>query len=470
MPDELYRMSAVDIARNIRNGKLQLRETVEYFLNRIRTYNEKFGVFISLVESINTRENAPFPVPYALKDNILALGTRTTCGSRILENYHSPYDATVTMRLKEAGAVLLGKTNMDEFAMGSTTEFSAFFVTRNPWNIEKVPGGSSGGSAVAVATGMVPFALGSDTGGSIRLPASFCGVVGFKPTYGLVSRYGLVAFGSSLDQIGPIAKTVEDCAFVTSIIAGYDPKDSTTSKKRVDFLNGLNDNIRGVRVAYPRNLLEYEALDADVRDAFFESLKMLEKAGCEVKPVEMPLLEKSVAVYYIIAPGEASSNLARYDGMRYGLRVQEEGLDATYHGTREIGFGEEVKRRILMGTFTLSATYYEAYYDKALKVRRLIANELNNVLSENDLIMLPTSPVKPHNIGEVQSPLTYYLMDIYTIPANLAGLPAVSVPVCLSDGLPVGVQFMGKRYSDPLVLRVAHNFEKMRGEFPLPKI
>lgn len=468
----MHELTVKELSEKVKAGKLRISEVVEFFRERIDTLNPHLNAFISTVnpEVVESPEENILPVPYALKDNILARGTRTTCASRILENYESPYDATVTRKLRGAGSILMGKTNLDEFAMGSTTEFSAFGVSRNPWNPSRVPGGSSGGSAVAVAASMVPFALGSDTGGSVRLPASFCGVVGFKPTYGLVSRYGLVAFASSLDQIGPITKTVEDAALVASIISGHDPLDSTSVNREVDFLGSIEEPIEGFKVAVPREALETDGLDDDVRDSFEYALKLLEKLGCTVESVDLPILKYGVAAYYIVAPGEASSNLARYDGMRYGLREAGDDLDQTYRNSRGSGFGEEVKRRILIGTFTLSAAYYEAYYDKALKVRRLFANALSDVFKEHQVIAMPVSPVKPYPIGEIKSPLVYYLMDIYTIPANLAGVPAIAVPVDLREGLPVGVQFLAKRFDDPLLLGFAHAFEKARGSFPLPRV
>mgnify|MGYP003875890089 CR=1 FL=1 len=467
----MYEMTVKELSKRIKNGTLRVPEVVEYFQRRIQHLNPKFNAFVSVTNPVvDDQADGVLPIPYALKDNILALGTRTTCGSKILEDYESPYDATVNKQLKRAGAILLGKTNLDEFAMGSTTEFSVFGPTKNPWDPSKVPGGSSGGSAVAVATGMAPFALGSDTGGSVRLPAAFCGVVGYKPTYGLVSRYGLVAFGSSLDQIGPITKSVEDAAIVASIISGYDPLDSTSVPRKVNLLEQFGKSVDGLKVAVPREALETDGLDKDVRNSFEDTLKLLKKLDCEIHYVDLPILKYGIAAYYIIAPGEASSNLARYDGMRYGLRAEGKDLDQTYKMSRGEGFGEEVKRRILIGTFTLSATYYEAYYDKALRVRRLFADALAKIFQEYQILTMPVAPVKPYAIGEVKSPLVYYLMDVYTIPANLAGLPAVAVPVDLKDGLPVGVQFLAKRFDDPTLLNLAHAFEAARGEFPSPKI
>ncbi len=433
---------------------------VEESLERIRKEDERIKAFITVVDEPELGEGPFKGVPIAVKDNIVTAGLRTTCASKILEDYVPPYDATVVERLKRAGFVIVGKTNMDEFAMGSSTERSAFFVTRNPLDPDRVAGGSSGGSAAAVASGMVPVALGSDTGGSIRQPAAFCGVYGFKPSYGLVSRYGLVAFASSLDQIGPIARSVRDIALVMNVIHGRDEKDSTTLDVKMDFLSGIEEGIEGMKFGVVKEAFEYEGLDEGVARSFEDFVKLLEKLGGVVEEVSTPHLKYSVAVYYIVAPAEASSNLARYDGVRYGLRIEREGLRGTYTATRGEGFGEEVRRRIMLGTFTLSATYYEAYFDRAQRVRRKISEELYEVLEEFDAILTPTSPTPAFKIGEIKDPLTYYLMDIYTIPANLAGLPAISVPFGESSGLPVGIQISGGRLQDPKVLRIARAVEK----------
>lgn len=433
--------------------------------------------FITVLEKEQVQVNeGPFKwIPIAVKDNITTKNIRTTCASKILENYVPPYDATAVRKLKDAGFAIVGKTNLDEFAMGSSTERSAFFVTRNPWDTSCVPGGSSGGSAAAVASGEVVAALGSDTGGSVRQPAAFCGIVGFKPTYGLVSRYGLVAFASSLDQIGPMTKSVRDAAILMQIIYGRDPMDSTTVDAKMDFLSGIEEGIRGFHLAVPVEVYEYEGLDEEVAQKFEEVLKLAENLGAKVEKVKIPTLKYAVATYYVIAPAEASSNLARYDGVKYGLRVEKSGLKETYSVTRTVGFGEEVRRRIFLGTFTLSATYYEAYFNKAQKVRRLLANDLNKVFDEFDAIVTPTSPIPAFKIGSVTDPLAYYLMDIFTTFANLAGIPSLSIPFGFARGLPVGIQISGKRFDDPKVLRIGRAIEKFspyneNGRIPLPVV
>jgi aspartyl-tRNA(Asn)/glutamyl-tRNA(Gln) amidotransferase subunit A len=404
-------------------------------------------------------------IPCAVKDNMVTEGWATTCGSRILDGYVPVYDATAVSRLKDAGSIILGKANMDEFAFGSSTENSAFGVTRNPWDTERVPGGSSGGSAAAVAAGMVPFALGSDTGGSIRQPASFCGVVGMKPTYGLVSRYGLVAFASSLDQIGPFARNVLDCAIVLQAIAGHDPRDSTSIPRDVheppDYTAELGGGVKGLRVGYPKELMG-EGLSGDVRDAVTRSLGIFEKMGAAVEEVSLPSLAYAVPVYYLIAPAEASSNLARFDGVRYGLRVP--GVDdiiEMYEKTRAEGLGAEAKRRIMLGTYALSAGYYDAYYGQAQKVRTMIAADLAKAFETYDILLSPTAPTTAFAIGEkANDPLAMYLSDICTIPVNLAGIPAVSIPCGLAGGLPVGLQIMGPHFAEASILGAAYAFEQ----------
>ena len=359
--------------------------------------------------------------------------------------------------------------------MGSSTENSAFFTTRNPWDLSRMPGGSSGGSAAAVACREVPFALGSDTGGSVRLPAAFCGVIGFKPSYGLVSRYGLVAFGSSLDQIGPITHSVRDAALITQVIYGKDPKDSTTVDKKIDFLSEIEEDINGMKFALPKQFVEND-LEPPISNALEKLVKLLEKNGGVVEEVNVPSLKYVVAVYYIIAPAEASSNLARYDGIRYGTRKEANDLITMYTHTRGEGFGEEVIRRIILGTFTLSAAYYDAYFDKAQRVRTIIRTELDKLFEKYDAIISPTSPVVAPKIGEIKDPLTYYLMDLYTIPANLAGIPAINIPIDFHGNLPIGVQIMGRRFGDPEILKVARTVEKNldildeTGHLPVPEL
>ncbi|MBT1247987.1 MULTISPECIES: Asp-tRNA(Asn)/Glu-tRNA(Gln) amidotransferase subunit GatA [unclassified Thermosipho (in: thermotogales)] len=421
-------------------------------LKVIRKEDGDINAFITVVEQSSGK------IPIAVKDNIVTEGIRTTCASKILEDFIPPFDATVVEKLKKNNFAIVGKTNLDEFAMGTGTEYSAFFVTKNPWDKERVAGGSSGGSAAAVASGEVVAALGSDTGGSIRQPAAFCGVIGFKPTYGLVSRYGLVAFASSLDQIGPITKTTKDAAYLMNVIYGKDERDATTVDKKIDFEVLLEKDFSKAVVAYPEEVFG-EGVEEGVKKQFEEFIKFLEKKGVKVEKISFPELKYSVATYYIIAPAEVSSNLSRFDGIRFGTRVEEKGLLETYLKSRK-QLGTEVIRRIMLGTFTLSAAYYDAYFEKAQKVRRLISNRLNSFLEKYDFIITPTSPITAFKIGEVRDPLVYYMMDIFTIPANLAGLPAISIPFGFSGNLPVGMQIMGKRFDDPKVLGFANFIER----------
>jgi aspartyl-tRNA(Asn)/glutamyl-tRNA(Gln) amidotransferase subunit A len=401
-------------------------------------------------------------MPVALKDNLCTRGVRTTCGSRILESFVPPYDATAVRRLREAGAVVLGKTNLDEFAMGSSTENSGFFPTRNPWDLDYVPGGSSGGSAAAVAAGEALAALGSDTGGSIRQPASLCGVVGLKPTYGRVSRYGLVAFASSLDQIGPLALDVHDCALVLQVISGHDPHDSTSVDLPVpDFAAALEGGVRGVRVGLPTEFFG-EGLQPEVRQAVLDAVRVLEGLGARVEEVHLPTLEYALPTYYLIACAEASSNLARYDGVAYGYRSpRARDLYTLYSRTRAEGFGPEVKRRIMLGTFALSAGYYEGFYKKAQQVRTLVRRDFDRCFQEVDVLAAPTSPVAGFRLGErTADPLQMYLADVYTIPVNLAGLPGISVPCGFAGALPVGLQLVGRPFDEATLLRVAHAYQQ----------
>ncbi|MFB5268425.1 Asp-tRNA(Asn)/Glu-tRNA(Gln) amidotransferase subunit GatA [Paenibacillus enshidis] len=403
-----------------------------------------------------------FGLPAGIKDNIVTEGLRTTCASQFLSNFNPVYDATVVKKLNAADAVTLGKMNMDEFAMGGSNENSSFYPTRNPWDLDRVPGGSSGGSAAAVAAGEAYFTLGSDTGGSIRQPASYCGVVGLKPTYGLVSRFGLVAFASSLDQIGPITKNVEDSAYVLQAIAGYDGMDSTSAKVDVpDYLSSLTGDVKGLRIAVPKEYLG-EGVDPQVKERVLEALKTLEGMGAVWEEVSLPHTEYAVATYYLLASSEASSNLARFDGVRYGVRADNpENLLDLYHQSRSQGFGPEVKRRIMLGTYALSSGYYDAYYLKAQKVRTLIKRDFDQVFEKYDVIVGPTAPTTAFKLGtQVDNPLTMYLNDILTIPVSLAGVPAISVPCGLAEGMPVGLQIIGKPFDEAQVLRVAHAFEQ----------
>ncbi|RMH05533.1 MAG: Asp-tRNA(Asn)/Glu-tRNA(Gln) amidotransferase subunit GatA [Aquificota bacterium] len=478
----LYRLSASDIVELVKKGELSPKEVLQAFYERFQAYEEKVKAYITpmyehalaTAQDIKPQEDKPLlGVPIAVKDNINVEGYPTTCASRILENYISPYDATVIERLKSAGALIVGKTNMDEFAMGSSTEYSAFFKTRNPWDLERVPGGSSGGSAVAVAVGFAPLSLGSDTGGSIRQPASFCGVIGLKPTYGRVSRYGLVAFASSLDQIGPFGRRTKDVALIMEVISGHDSKDSTSSKRPVPrFSEELGKDIKGLRVGIPREFTEYP-IEEGVKNAFENFLKELEKEGCVLEEVSLPHVKYSIPAYYIIAPSEASSNLARYDGVRYGYRAKDyKDLVDMYSKTRDEGFGPEVKRRILLGTFALSAGYYDAYYLRAMKVRRLIAEDFKKAFEKVDIIASPTTPTTAFRLGEkTQDPIAMYLSDIFTVSVNLAGLPAISIPIGMSNSLPVGGQLIGKAFDEATLLKVSYWWEHIYKHYELePKL
>ncbi len=401
-------------------------------------------------------------VPLAVKDVLHIEGLPTTCGSRVLAGYLPPFTATAVARLEAAGAIVLGKTNMDEFAMGSSTERSALKPTRNPWDRTRVPGGSSGGSAAAVSAAMAPLALGSDTGGSIRQPAAFCGVSGLKPTYGRVSRYGLVAFASSLDQVGPFARTVADLALVSQALFGHDPKDATSAAVSVPPLAAsLDGDLAGLRVGVPRSFLA-SGVEAETLARFDEALLALAAAGAEVREVALPHLPHAVATYYLVATAEASSNLARYDGVRYGLRAGDEGdIAAVYGRTRDVGFGPEVKRRIILGTFALSSGYYDAYYVRAQKVRTLIRRDFEAAFESCDVIATPTTPAPAFRLGEkTEDPLQMYLEDIFTVPANLAGIPGLSLPCGLAGGLPVGLQLLGRPFGEQTLLRVGAGFQR----------
>lgn len=402
-------------------------------------------------------------IPIAIKDNLCTQGVPTTCASKILQNFVPPYESTVTQKLIDAGAVMVGKTNLDEFAMGGSTETSAYAKTANPWDISRVPGGSSGGSAAAVAGGECPISLGSDTGGSIRQPASFCGIVGMKPTYGLVSRYGLVAFASSLDQIGPFARSVEDAAILLNAIAGYDPKDSTSLKVDVpDYTQFLTTDLKGKKVGVIKETFG-EGLDPEVEESVNAAIDQLKALGAEVKEISCPRFRYGIAAYYIIAPSEASANLARYDGVKYGARIEDaENLMEMYTKTRSQGFGAEVKRRIMIGTYALSAGYYDAYYLKAQKVRTLIKQDFEKAFEEVDVLVSPTAPTTAFKLGDKsQDPLSMYLIDLMTIPVNLAGLPGMSVPCGFdSQGLPIGLQIIGNVLREDQVFQVAYAYEQ----------
>ena len=462
---------------------MSIRSQIETALDAAERLNPQLNSFLSIErESALSRAerldanggDEPLKgVGIAVKDNICTKGMRTSCGSRILHNYKAQYDATAITRLNEAGAIIVGKTNMDEFAMGSSNESSAFGVVKNPWDVTRVPGGSSGGSAVAIASGVVRAALGSETGGSVRQPASLCGVVGLKPTYGRISRYGLVAFASSLDNIGIFGRTVRDAAEVLGVIAGRDPLDSTSADVPVpDYTAGLANDISGKTIGVPQALFG-EGLDEEVRNSVTASIENFRALGANIVDVELPHAKYGIAVYYIIATAEASSNLARYDGVRYGFRAEEtDELRKMYFETREEGFGEEVKRRIMLGTYVLSSGYYDAYYTKAQKVRALVKGDYRQAFAKCDAILTPTSPTVAFKIGEKSNdPIAMYLSDIYTVSANLAGIPAISVPCGLSsDGLPIGVQLVGNFWSEDDLLNLAHSFEAAHPLVERPQI
>ena len=470
-------MTIDEIHRQYLTGEATPSEITRAALDRIEESQERLNAFITvdrggalrraaemdagIKDAVRTNPLAGIPV--AVKDNMCREGLRTTCGSRILGNYLPPYTATAVARLSEAGAIIVGKTNMDEFAMGSSTENSSFGPVHNPWNEEYVPGGSSGGSAVAVAAGLVPIALGSDTGGSIRLPASFCGIVGLKPTYGRVSRYGLVAFASSLDQIGPLARNARDAARTLGVISGRDRFDSTSANVDVpDYLATLTDEVRGLRIGVPAECFG-EGLDTEVRDRVEAAIEKLRERGAVIVPVSLPHSRYVVAVYYIIATAEASSNLARYDGVRYGLRAEEaRSLAEMYRRTRDEGFGAEVKRRIMLGTFALSSGYYDAYYEKAQRVRAMLVADFDAAFECCDVIATPTAPTPPFRLGEkANDPLAMYLSDVYTVTLNLTGLPGISVPCGMTaNGLPIGLQLIGNHFDEMRLLNAAYACEQ----------
>ena len=483
MAIKLGELTCAGTARRVASGDLSAAELIEATLDAITAQDENLGAFLAVygkqarqraqqIDSDADLRRQPLAgVPIAVKDNLCVAGCQTTAGSRILEPFSPPFTATVIERLESAGAVLIGKTNLDEFAMGSSTENSAFRRTTNPWDMSRVPGGSSGGSAAAVASGVVAGALGSDTGGSIRQPAAFCGVVGLKPTYGRVSRYGLIAFASSLDQIGPLTRTVEDAALILSVVAGDDSKDSTTLPDPVPaFQNDLESDASGLKIGVPEAWLG-TGVDPNIKREVTAVLAELEAAGAQLRPIELPHEEFAVATYYVIATAEASSNLARYDGVRYGFRAESNDLADMYANTRSGGFGNEVKRRILLGTFVLSAGYYDAYYGRAQCVRTLLCKDFNKAFADVDILVGPTTPSTAFAIGEkADNPLEMYLSDVFTVTANLAGLPGISVPCGQDDaGLPVGLQIIGPALGEAKILKAARLIEQLRGPFgPAP--
>ncbi len=471
---ELHRLTIHEALNLMRRKEISSVELTEAVLNRIEAVDGKLRAYLTVsadealeqAKEADARrargEEAPLlGVPMALKDNISTRGVRTTAASKILGNYIPPYDATVYARLREAGAVLIGKTNLDEFAMGWSTENSGFFTTHNPWDLSRVPGGSSGGSAAALAAHATIGALGTDTGGSVRQPASFCGVVGLRPSYGRVSRYGIIAFASSLDQVGPMAKDVEDAALILNVIAGWDPHDSTSVKAPVpDYTKALVPDVSGMRLGLPKEYFT-EGMEPGVEAAVKDAIGRFEEMGATVEEVSLPHTKYGVPVYYLIAPAEASANLARYDGIRYGLSIPGDDLWDGYRKTRGAGFGDEVRRRILLGTYALSAGYYDAYYLKAQKVRTLIKGDFDRAFEKVDAIVAPTIPMVAFRIGEfAEDPTAMYLTDNLSLPNALAGLPAISVPAGFSEGMPVGVQVMAKPFAEETVFRVAYAYEQ----------
>ena len=465
----LYELPIHQLRDKIDRQEVSPVEVLAAFYRRINEVEEQVKAYITLTEEqARVRASEPLSgplagVPLAIKDNISTAGIKTTCSSRLLANYVPPYNATVVNRLNQAGAIILGKTNLDEFAMGSSTENSGLYPTRNPWNLACVPGGSSGGSAAAVAAGAAAGALGSDTGGSIRQPAAFCGVVGLKPTYGNVSRYGLVAFASSLDQIGPITKDVEDAALLLNVICGHDPLDSTSvDRPQSDYTQFIKEGVQGMRIGLPR---EYFSMDFDqeVKTSVLAAVQRLEQAGARVEEVSLPSADFALAAYYIIAPAEASSNLARYDGVRYGYRSKQNAkLSEMFTSTRSHGFGDEVKRRIMLGTYALSSGYYDAYYLKAQQARTLIKEDFDQLFKEYDLLISPTTPTTAFKFGEMSDPIDMYQADIFTVPVNIAGIPAISLPCGLdSKGLPIGLQIMGGHFAEGKILQAAYTLEQL---------
>lgn len=471
----MHHLSASELHAHFLNGTTTAEQIISYFLKRIDAYDPKIGAFLTVyreealekARKLDQKRLAKEPlgklagIPIALKDNIHKKGKKTTCASKFLMNYHAVFDATVTRLLEKEDAIILGKTNLDEFAMGSSTENSALQATVNPWDLTCVPGGSSGGSCAAVAARLCPIALGSDTGGSVRQPSALCGVVGFKPSYGRISRFGLVAFASSLDQIGPIASTTEDIARVMEVLGQHDPHDATSLPiHSEDFVNRLQEPIKGKRIGIPSDFLK--DLKDEPRKLFFEALDVLKNLGCEFVEIDLNILKHSIATYYIIATAEASTNLARFDGVRYGTRAKASSLEEVYTHSRKEGFGPEVQRRILLGTYVLSSGYQDAFYKKAAKVRTKIIDEVNAAFSQCDVVAMPVSPITAFPKGAIQDPLQMYLQDIYTIWANLAYLPAISVP-CGFDGQnkPFGLQLVGAKREDALICQIAAAYEKV---------
>ena len=466
-----------ELQEKLKNKELTVTQIVDAYTENIENRENDIQAFVTTLnneakkqaqeiqEKINNGEElGEFAgIPIGIKDNMCTKGVKTTCSSRMLENFIAPYDATVVEKLKDENIINLGKLNMDEFAMGGSTEYSYFKKTRNPWNLNKVPGGSSGGSAAAVAAGMVPWALGSDTGGSIRQPSSFCGVVGLKPTYGLVSRYGLVAFASSLDQIGPITKDVKDSAMLLNIIAGHDKKDTTSEdRKKIDYTKCLKNSVKGLKIGVPKEFFG-EGINKEVKESLEKAMQIYKEMGAIVEEISLDVAKYSLATYYIIACAEASSNLGRFDGIRYGHRAKDfKNIRELFVKSRSEGFGPEVKRRIILGTYVLSSGYYDAYYKKAQQVRTLVTNEFNKAFEKYDVILTPTSPTVAFDIGsKTTNPLEMYLSDICTVSVNIAGLPGISIPCGVdSAGMPIGMQLIGNKFCEETILNAAYTFEQ----------
>lgn len=464
---ELYKLSAGEISEKVKAGEISVRDAADFFRRRIEKFNPLVNAVVSLFDDPvfpeETSISKLWGVPVLIKNNICIKDRKITCSSKILENYVSPYDASVISRIKKAGMVILGTVNMDEFAFGSSCESSSLGPTMNPWNRDYVPGGSSGGSAASVALGFSPIALGSDTGGSIRQPASFCGVSGLKPTYGRVSRFGLVAFGSSLDQIGPLSRDIRDSAYMLDIISGFDSNDSTSSSQDVpDFSQSLDGKIKGLKIGLPKEYF-VGAMSSQVNKRVTEAINLLQSKGAEFTEISLPHTEYAVPAYYIISSSEASSNLSRFDGIRYGHRSSKKGLTGLYRSNRKEGFGKEAKRRIMLGTFSLSSGYYEAYYLKALKVRSLIKQDFKEAFKHYDAIITPTSPTPAFRLGEkLDDPLSMYLSDIYTISSNLAGVPSLSIPCGFTEdlNLPVGLQIIADDFAESTLFRLAYAYQQ----------
>ncbi len=481
----LYKLTASEIREKILNREVKVEELVKETFERIEKVEDKIGSFVHLRKEKALEEarlldeklakgekvGALAGIPVAIKDNMVSLGDVTTACSKILGNYEGVYDATAVKKLKDADAIIIGITNMDEFAMGSTTKTSVHHLTKNPWNTDRVPGGSSGGAAASIAAQEVYISLGSDTGGSIRQPASFCGVVGMKPTYGRVSRYGLIAFASSLDQIGPMGKSVEDIALTMNVIAGADDYDATVVNCEVpDYTEFLNKDIKGMKIGVPKEYF-IDGINPEVRKVMDEALEKFKTLGAEIVEISLPHTKYAVPTYYVIAPAEASSNLARFDGVRYGYRSENiQNINELYVNSRSEGFGDEVKRRIMIGTYVLSAGFYDAYFKKAQKVRAKIKDDFDKAFESVDIIFTPVSPTTAFRLDDKKSPIELYLEDIFTISANLAGIPGISIPAGKVEGLPVGIQLLGKPFGEGDLIKAGSAFEKIRGEWELPEL